>query len=92
MPPTLSTINLEGTGVDDVIGYTAGEHGYDNHWEIVGDNWDLLYHYNATSSSWLVQYGPTDVNEGTGTLTDVGTDLQNPFWIEMAVANRFEMD
>ncbi|MBD3310706.1 hypothetical protein GF351_05815 [Candidatus Woesearchaeota archaeon] len=92
IPPTLATLNPEGTGVPDVLGYSTGDHGYDMHWESVGDNWDVLYHWDTATSSWLVQYGPADPFTGTGTLTDMGSDLQNPFWIHMMASNRFEMD
>ncbi|MCF7862303.1 hypothetical protein K9M79_08765, partial [Candidatus Woesearchaeota archaeon] len=94
LPPTLSNITSN-TTTKYVLGYNASDYGYNNYWETVGNNWDVLYHYDTTTSAWKVQYGPAYSNtslKGTGTLTNLNSNLQNPFWIKMAIANRFELD
>ena len=87
LPPTLAEINDNNTTVAGVLGYTVGDHGYDNHWASgAGDNWTTMYHYDG--SNWLVQYSAT----GIGTLTDMNVAIQNPFWIYMTVADTFQLD
>ncbi|MDD4983735.1 MAG: Ig-like domain-containing protein [Candidatus ainarchaeum sp.] len=91
LPPNISALNDSNTSVAGVVGYKSGDHGYDNHWESGGALWTILYHYDSDSAEWLVQYQGGE-SEGTGTLTDMNSDLQSPYWIYLSSADRFQLD
>ncbi|MEI8364092.1 MAG: hypothetical protein WCF78_01400, partial [archaeon] len=88
LPPTLAEDDSN-TTIGHVVGYTSSDYGYLNHWLSATSNWETIYHYDGTN--WLVQYRG-GINNGIGTLTDMNVALQNPFWIDMNVADRFQLD
>ncbi|MFA5797617.1 MAG: Ig-like domain-containing protein [Candidatus Woesearchaeota archaeon] len=91
LPPNLSSLNNDNTTWRAVLGKQAGDHGYDNHWQTSGANWDTVYHYDAVAGTWKVQYR-SGAYAGTGTLSDLSISLENPFWILMTAADRFQLN